>query len=87
MVVDEGEHTITQVAEATGLSDKDALEVLTSLESCGLLLCPAGRRARDGLPVGFIVSPTGKTLLRLGFDEIYKRQLAEQLGGKQDFAC
>lgn len=86
MVVDDGEHSVSQVAGATGLSERDALERLHRLESSGFLSAPAGRRNGSRAAAGYVVSTLGKQLIRLAFDEIYKRDLAEQLGGLDDHA-
>ena len=85
-LIDGGRTTIDDVAAATGLPFDATRDALGRLESSDFVRAPAGRRAHDGRPVAYVVSPTGRTLLRFGCDERFKRELNEQLGGAADCA-
>lgn len=83
LAVQDGDHSIPALAEASGLSETDTAQAVTQLQVNGFLSIPATSGPDTGR---YRILPPGRTLLRLGCDEVFKRALTERLGGADDSA-
>ena len=83
LALDEGDVTIPTIARATGRSEADTFDAVDALQRCGFVDHPG--RVPSGTDA-FGITPMGKRLLRVGYDELFRRTLAERLGGSPESA-
>lgn len=84
VALDEGGGTVDEVAATTGRNPTETQALLERLNQGGFI---TWHEPRQGEPMGgFHLSQSGRTLLRLGYEEAFKRNLTARLGGDEDSA-
>ncbi len=84
VALDEGGGTVDEVAATTGRNPSETQDLLERLTQGGFITWQGP--SRDDQMGGFHLSQTGRTLLRLGYEEAFKRNLNARLGGDEDSA-
>jgi DNA-binding IclR family transcriptional regulator len=83
VALDEGGGTVDEVAATTGRNPAETQDMLERLSKTGFITWQEPTREELG---GFHLSQSGRTLLRLGYEEAFKRNLNARLGGDEDSA-
>ncbi len=75
LAIQDGDRDAEAIADRVGLSPEETLHTIGTLQRGGFLTSAHGEETVR-------MSPSGRDLLRLGVDEMYKRALVERLGGE-----
>lgn len=90
VALDEGGATVDEVAATTGRNPTETQDLLERLTRGGFITWQDPSQAPDARGDaemgGFRLSQTGRVLLRLGYEEAFKRNLNARLGGDEDSA-
>lgn len=91
VALEEGGATVDEVAATTGRNPSETQDLLERLTRGGFITWQdpsqgSQESASDQDMGGFRLSQTGRVLLRLGYEEAFKRNLNARLGGDEDSA-